>query len=680
MNVGSQLLFKNGYLQISSNQELYLLYAKSRKWVTCVEFIDAKNARKAVIYQFCREKFERGIGKEISLVDHDHHDHDCDDEKDKLPPWLKPIEGLNIHSFELERMNAKKSNLECALDRECIIYPLLDCLDDIFEEENPSGKIAQLVREKMPGKHATRIRLWLCSYLVFGRKPAALYPSYCNAGHYSRDACEDDVSFGRSVKKDGRRACRVTEEMKERIVEGYLKFADTGISEKKIYYKTLREYFKCRVLGKGRDRKVISPNGDPYPTINQFRYWVRKKIKPEMLREAKYGATRLRHTYEPDYGRFSQGVGNLLEVTEADGSNLGEQLIDFDGQPFADGFCIVSVADCATGAIFGVGFAPGAETLSAYRMALFSAAVPKSYFGKLFGVPLDDEQWPCRGISGQLDIDRGPGGSDKLLEEKVKIPFVELTGSYQPRSKATVESSHERSVKIEGEPLFFQSQYTPVDVVKRLILNANKNNWESDASGRLTPEMIRDGVLPNPISMWSWLDQRARTCALEITIDEAVKAFATPVEFTVSRDWIMLGARRFDAPGLRDELRSRIASGQTVKVRGYAIDMCVRYAWIEVNNRLVEMEALLPIRSGHQQLYVRLGYLQKEKAMLDQLKREQKEFNVAVNLDYYQACEETIGKAPDAGRWVKGRKKRSANLKAAAKVTKDATMPARAGK
>lgn len=671
MKIGTQLQFPNGFSHIHSHQALYLLNNDSKtEWVTCVEFVTSPKSRRADLHRFQREDFEQGVLDGL-IIEAEY--------QPTLPPWLKAMEGINLQSFELERNGAKRSNLETALLRECIIRPLVVRVNEIFAEPDPARAIAEWVRNNIPEQHATRVRLWLTCYLIFGRQIAALYPSYCQIGHYDRESRPSSTVFGRPPRH--RTACRVDAEMISKMERGYVRFGKLSVSERLIYAKTLAAEFGCKVVGKGAGLRIISPDGKPFPSFYQFRYWVRKAYKPDLLRETMYGATRVRNRIAPDQGRFSEGVGNLFEIVEGDGDYLEEQLTDFDGQPLGDGFCTVGLVDVATGGITGIGFAVGSENRSAYQMALFCSAVPKSFFGRLFGLEISDEEWPCRGLPAQIVFDRGPGDGSKGKDGEKLTPFNEITPSFAPRSKAIVESSQPRTMQPEGEPVTYQSAFTPVEVAKREVLRVIRDNWHSDAGTRLTPAMIRDGVAPNPMAMWSWLDRRGRTCAMEISIEDAVRTYLTPVEFTVTRDWIKLGVRRFDSIALLDSgLRSRIPPGQTIRVKGYAMNLCVRYAWIEVDHRLVEVQALLPIRDDDRQLYIGLDYLKKEKDKLNQLQGEQRELNVAVAMKYNSACKEATGKEPDAGSLKKGRKTRNASRKAVARVTKSATMPKEACK
>lgn len=666
MNIGTQLKFPNGFGSISSNQTLYLLNSSSRAGrIVCVEFVTAKNTRRADFHFFQREDFEQGL-----------LDSQISTSRDEMPVWLERIKGLNIHTFELERTGAKRSNFERAEARACIIQPLVAREKEIFASLDPAKFIADWVKDNAPDQNATRIRFWFSCYLVFGRNPAALYPSYCRIGQYDRTPCSGkNYSAGRPARAVCRGKCKIDKDVEKKIEHGYIKHSGLGVTEMDIYTKTLETEFGCTVQGKGESLRIISPDSRPFLTINQFRYQAKKLFKPDMLRETRYGAARVRNNMTPDVGHFSEGVANILEKAEADGDYLDEQLVDFDGQPFGDSFCSVTFVDQATNCRLGIGFATGAENLSAYQMALFSAAVPKPYFGRLLGVEISDEEWPCRGLPAHVIVDRGPGASVNLVATKDLIPFVEMVGSFQPKSKATVESSHPRTTQTEGAPMTYQSAFTPVEAAKREVLRVIKANWSGDASERVTPDMIRSGVAPNPTAIWTYLDRRARTSGYEISVEEAIRAFLTPVQFTVTRNYIKLGHRRFDSAELCElGFRGRIPKGQTLKVSGYAMNLCVKYAWLEVDNRLVEVQALLPIRDDERQLYVSLDEFKAEQASLNQGKAKQEDFNVAVTMNYRKACVIATGKEPTAGRWRTGKKNRSRSRKAAAGVTKKATM------
>jgi len=182
--------------------------------------------------------------------------------------------------------------------------------------------------------------------------------------------------------------------------------------------------------------------------------------------------------------------------------------------------------------------------------------------------------------------------------------------------------------------------------------------------------------MPNPMGVWEWLDRRARTSGERISFEEAVRTFLSPVEFTATRDFVKLQARRFGSDALEEiGFRRTLPPGQTVRATGYAMNFCVRHAWVDVAHRLVEVDALLPIRDNDKQLYVSIDYLIREKQKLAVTQAAQRKLGLAEELKYNEECEQATGKRPGAGRWVAGKPKRSPKNNAVSKAVCNATMP-----
>lgn len=681
MRIGTLLEFPEGHGGIPRSARLHLLdNSRSPEWTFLVEFIDGKEKR-ADIHRMLREDFESGLLR--------HTICECD-RQPTLPSWLESLEDIDLHSIEAERTHRKrkKSNIHRATVRLCVIEPLLARADQIFESDDPTSAIAALAREHAPSSHPDRVRLWLTCYLVFGRELGALYPSFVRVGHWDRRnriACEP---LGR-LRRDGKGTyCHVTVEIGKRIEEGYVKHEDVGRSQKDIYSRILGSEFGCTTRGSGEDLRIVSRNGEPFPTFNQIAYSVRKAFDPDLLKEAIYGIARFRHRVAPDQGRYSFGVANVFEQAEADGYFRKDRLRDFDGKVSEEKLCVVRLVDDLSGVVAGIGFSWGSETASAYRMALFCAAVKKSVFGQLFGVDIKDDDWPCEGIPAKLGIDRGSGAAKSVQGhhdqegdgsepgDRTFIPWRELVPSFSPMDKATVESSHPRTVQLEGRPMVFESVLTPIEAAKGEIRRAIRDNWGSDASDRLTPDMIEEGVPANPMSIWKWFDERGRTSAEQISFDQAVRTFLSPVEFTATRDFLKLEARRFGSPELQASgFHRRVARNQTVTVTGYAMNFCVRHAWVTVAHRLIQVDGLLPIRDNDAQLFTSLDDLAREKEKLATLRSDQRERAEARELHYQESFKKDTGKEADAGRWSSARRGRSGTSSAHRKAVRDAMMP-----
>src|SRR3546814_2646091 len=83
----------------------------------------------------------------------------------------------------------------------------------------------------------------------------------------------------------------------------------------------------------------------------------------------------------------------------------------------------------------------------------------------------------------------------------------EVTPSGQGQSKGIVESSQRRRTQLEGPAKYPVSELSPYRMAVREIRRLLAENQSADASGHMTPEMIRNNVAPNPAGVFRFLDR-----------------------------------------------------------------------------------------------------------------------------------------------------------------------------
>lgn len=85
--------------------------------------------------------------------------------------------------------------------------------------------------------------------------------------------------------------------------------------------------------------------------------------------------------------------------------------------------------------------------------------------------------------------------------------------------------------------------------------------------------------------------------------DQAVRRWLDPLKFSVKPDGVYLGYQRYYSEQLR-------ATGildvdkDDAEVDGYVVHMCARYAWVEINSKLIMVAAMLPMREDEDQLFL----------------------------------------------------------------------------
>jgi hypothetical protein len=589
-----------------------------------------------------------------------------------LPPWLSSLEAVDIEALDTRRAISIARRLgagpgssdetaddKCFRthsrridDREALLAHAIDDLDTILAADDPEALLNRYARSCPVPQNETRFRVMFWTKVCFPWSRWALLGSYCRIGRWDRAAPEHlGKKFGRPAKSLGKHygspGCDPV--FIQKVQESYLRHAAIGVPFLEVYRKALRVDFGCLSRRNEKGYQVLyQPQGKPFPTEHQFRYRIEKMIGRRQMQINVWGAERVRQKIAESQGRYSEAVANFMERTALDATHIKEVPRGLQEGSQLPQLIQASEADEATSVITGVGFTLGSEKGSAYRAALFCDAINKKKYCKLFGLEIEEEDWPTQGLSPNYRTDRGPGSkSQKTGDADHQPAFQKLTPSYSPISNSTIESAHKRTVKLEGAPTYVVSSLTPVQMVKRALTEVIKQNKGRNVTEKLTPEMLIDGVPGTPLGIWKYLDDRMRTCAQQIPFESAVRMFLEPVEFIIKDGFVWLHGQRFRAQELRDWLPT--TTKKTVK--GYVLELCVRYAWIEVGKRIIEVEAVLPLRDDTSQLFVSLTELQQ----LGELKVKA-QTNAAINA--HAASVESMARQEEETGYFDGGEKR----------------------
>jgi hypothetical protein len=487
-----------------------------------------------------------------------------------MPPWLPEISAAQYRDIDAQRPQTSGRYRDYVNHRYAQIAALVERVDDILRAEHPTQLINAHTASLTPSQNPTRLQLWFFAYIAHGCNIWALMRANHAIGHWDRGAQPHaQKRFGRPGTR-GKGSGFSAVPLRQRMVDYYLAHTGLGVTLKKLYTEMLRSEFGCKTRSVDGKKAVYQPDGLPYPTYIQFWYALRVEVGAHAMTQSKYGAAHMRQKVDPSRGRFTHELANLLEKVEVDAFYLDERprstLDAREMEPLA-----VARITCATsGAILGVGFSLGAETEEAYRMALFSAAIPKSTFCRLFGLTsISDDDWPAQGLPGALITDRGPGASSKVVHRLTQtFPMRQLAPSYQGQSKATVESSHPRKANILGAPTHKVSTMDVIALTRREIIRAVKDNHTSNIGDRLLGIKDGDQVIATPHHAWQFLERIGRTAAFPMDFDEAVRSFLTPVDLVLSGGELRLQRRVYDAPELRvTGLYERVGVGQSVTLK-----------------------------------------------------------------------------------------------------------------
>lgn len=577
MMVGARIIAPEGYHQFEAGEVYHFLSSDShRNRVRLIWFINQDSDVSAELITISRVEFEEALENGF-LVGKGRDDY---------PPWLGSIQKKSIPFLESLR-SSQKERYEQKVDRRYLaISDLISRLDEVLESENPNLLINTHAKSYRPHQNAKRVRLWFYSYIVFGFNKWALMPIFHRIGKWDRE--KTPKKLGRPSPKGRKHGYPCTAEMKGKILSGFLKYKSSYDTQEKIYVAVLTGEFGCAV---GKDaRHFYHPEGKPFPSATQFRYWIRKLISADALTRELKGAKKAR-AESGSVGSFANRLMNLNQRVEFDGYNITEKLSGLTEGSAVESFCVVRAVCGLSGMVVGIGFAEGRESMDAYRMALFSMATDKVKFCELFGLEIKPEEWPSVGVSGGIVFDRGPGATYDIDPEIHWLGSIELTPTYSGQSKATVESSHPRDKADIEQPTHFHSKLNFVQMARREILQVLVDNASSDASDRMTEEMLLSGFVPTPLNIWTYLDGRARNSSIGIPYEEAIRSFLVEHPVTIHKDAVYFYGRKYRSKELiKTKVFDRVARGGSIKTTVYVLTMCVRHIWLELDGLIYELD------------------------------------------------------------------------------------------
>ncbi|WP_150683146.1 hypothetical protein [Pandoraea iniqua] len=582
-----------------------------------------------------------------------------------LPPGLEDLEGRDVYLFERwrEEKGRLRSNLKVMEQRKDIVDTL--CEDDIekllFGSSDPIASIAKAVKERTQRKDTTRVRYWLLAYLTFGRRELALYPATIKNGHWDRSSVPSGARLGRPPLEDPLPQLRISADLAEKMVRSYSSRVIDGHTSSAAYTSFVRKHFGVTVKSRPIGDILCQPEGLPFPSKRQYDYVIHKLLKQSEIDELRFGRHRYNNTLSPREGAFSEGVGNVFQAVQLDVAQAPELPIGLLGEIQQLPLQVARMIDVASGICLGIGFSLGAESASAYRMAHFCCAISKVKFARLFGLDIDENDWPCVGTPAGAVYDRGPGAT---IEHADATSTIEMTPSYSPKGKPNVEGSHPKKCARHGPPQLRISNLNPIEMVKQEILRQIRDNKSSDAFSRMTPEMIRREVLPVPNEIFAWLDGRCRSSAGRISFEEAVRKWLDPVSFSVSRNGLSYRSGEYRDMGiLLRNFREKLPRHSTFDIPGFVLPFCVRYAWIEISGHLVEVERVLPLTDDPTLLFESLQDLERDAVTARKLARRRRKAAAAAQVEYQSERESQVSPSPHDSKSVPRRAIKKGNKK-----------------
>lgn len=583
-----------------------------------------------------------------------------------IPPWLTSLAGKDLRQLDAGRRDPVRSHVDRIQARLEFIRAALACEDEILASVSPEKTLNKFASACCPKQHPMRFRLWFFSYLAFGRNPMALHYSTSNIGTWDRHLSTSAKKRGAPSRYGISYGYNVDSTMDVAIRRGYEKVAALGLTKHEIHDAILIDVFGCRVrVGTHGYREYYHPDGNPFPSYRQCWFVIDKHFEAIDIRRDLKGPSRVRTESAPSVGRFTDSVCNLMERIEADGYVLAERPRGLIEGTALKPLVVVRIRCTTAGYLVGIGFSLGGERASAYRMALFCAAVSKVKFCKLFGIEIDEITWPSQGVPRNGVLDRGSGSGAKALSlsPDYTIQIRELAPVFAGQSKATVESTHPKKHDNLEAPEYKISDLTAIQMASREIHRLITDNDTIDISPRLTPDLVGALRKHTPLALWNELERRGRNDSLPMSFSDAVRSFLDQRQANITPEGVEYLGRRYDSDALRKHGSRLLESHRSsIKIKVYVLPACVRHIWMDCEDQLLELDLRLPLRSPSEEHYVSIGDLEQWHELEKQHSARQTTHRMASRRESKESFEEAVGKAWDSGSRRRGKAPRPTRL------------------
>ncbi|WP_335911030.1 transposase [Shewanella indica] len=435
-------------------------------------------------------------------------------------------------------------------DRFELIKGLVASSDFLLEFAlNPRCKLVA-EHAKQQGTYIQGIYRSLNLYWKFGQERNALLPAYKYSGGAGQPRIAGSVKRGSPIQistpgMDVPLGVNTSEEDKTKFLRAMKRYGLKGqkATFRRVYDQMLKEFYADEVLAaenEDRDLRV--------PEYRAFVYWVKKLIpKQELIR---------RQTSPGDFARNQRGLrGSATDHTEVPGScfELDATVLDVHvvsefrrnhvlGRPTV--YCVV---DKESRMIVGLHVSMEYASWRAGRQALVNSFSSKKEYCAMYGIEIEEAEWPCHHIPQRLLCDRGEFICNDA--ENLAVPLIghlSIAPPYRAELKGIVEHRfnilnkqlvHELMGTTKGRHYIRGDKDPRLDAaltlkeINKLLIDAvlDHNSAIFESLSGQTTLLIESGLAPTPLNYWNIHMQKHRH-ALTKANETEVHARLLPVE------------------------------------------------------------------------------------------------------------------------------------------------------
>jgi hypothetical protein len=192
------------------------------------------------------------------------------------------------------------------------------------------------------------------------------------------------------------------------------------------------------------------------------------------------------------------------------------------------------------------------------------------------------------------------------------------------------------------------------------------------------PAQIAQAESLTPLDLYEKLAANGRTYERVGSRDQAVRRWLTPQVFAVKADGVYLHYQRYystdlAATGILD------VDGDETELSGFVVHVCARYAWVEVNSKLLMVAAILPMRDDEDQLYLSALEMRLLQEKVEEMNSDLRSHRDAVRGEHEASFHEETGRSMQDRKLRPGSKpKKTAEARATGRVAKESLAPKKA--
>ncbi|GAA5187144.1 transposase [Ferrimonas gelatinilytica] len=384
----------------------------------------------------------------------------------------------------------------------------------------------------------------------YGQERNALLPAYKYSGGAGKPRIAGSVKRGSPIQvstpsMDVPLGVNTSEEDKAKFLKAMKRYGLKGkkATFSRVYDQMLKELYAEELVSAESEVREVQ-----VPSYRAFVYWVKKLIpKQELIRK---------QTSSGDFARNRRGLrGSATVHTEVPGScfELDATVLDVHvvsefrrnyvlGRPTV--YCVV---DKESRMIVGLHVSMEYASWRAGRQALVNSFTPKKEYCAMYGIEIEEAEWPCHHIPQRLLCDRGEFICKDA--ENLAVPLVghlSLAPPYRAELKGIVEQRfnilnsklvHELKGTTKGRQYIRGDKDPRLDAaltlkeINKLLIDAvlDHNSAIFESLSGQTTLLIESGLAPTPLNYWNVHMQKHRH-ALTKANEAEVHARLLPVE------------------------------------------------------------------------------------------------------------------------------------------------------